>query len=117
MTKKDIQQLLSNGEHITLECKLAEKSLPKSIWETYSAFANTIGGKILLGVKEQKEEQDPAKRFIINGVSNESQIVKDFWNTIHSNKVSANILYDHDVKMVEFDGKMLVGKHLCLKTI
>ncbi len=55
------------GERVTLECKLAKAEVPKSVWDTYSAFANTIGGIILLGVEEHKKEADPAKRFEIVG--------------------------------------------------
>ncbi len=49
MTAHDIHKLLAEGERLTLECKKAQKTLPQSLWETYSAFANTAGGTILLG--------------------------------------------------------------------
>ena len=41
-------------ECVTLECKRAKTEVPKSVWETYSAFANTIGGTILLGIENIK---------------------------------------------------------------
>ena len=46
---QDIHKLLSEGERVTLECKKATKGVPNSLWDTYSAFANTYGGTILLG--------------------------------------------------------------------
>lgn len=49
MTKNiDIFNILSGGERVTLECKKATKGVPVSLWDTYSAFANTYGGIILL---------------------------------------------------------------------
>ena len=52
MDKKTIKEALLKGERVTLECKKAKSEVPKELWNTYSAFANTIGGLILLGVEE-----------------------------------------------------------------
>lgn len=57
MDIKDIETLLSTGERINFEVKKGEKNIPKSVWETYSAFANTIGGYILLGISENKGQE------------------------------------------------------------
>ena len=43
----NIYEILSGGERVTLECKKATKGVPTSLWDTYSAFANTYGGTIL----------------------------------------------------------------------
>lgn len=42
----------SDKESQTLEFKTVDKGLPLSLYETYSSFANTKGGTIVLGVKE-----------------------------------------------------------------
>ena len=65
MDKSDILDYLKVGELITFECKKAENAIPKSVWETYSSFANTIGGTIILGIKENRNEGDVEKRFEI----------------------------------------------------
>lgn len=57
MTETEIKQMLAQGERLTLECKKAKTELPKSVWESYSAFANTIGGYILLGIDENKKKR------------------------------------------------------------
>ena len=51
MNENGIKEMLLNGECVTLECKRAKSEVPKSVWETYSTFANSIGGVILLGIE------------------------------------------------------------------
>ena len=58
MDEKTIKEALRKGERVTLECKRAKAEVPKSVWATYSAFANTIGGLILLGVNEDMQEKE-----------------------------------------------------------
>ena len=46
-------------ESVDLECKLAagrdgKGALPEDFWPTYSSFANTEGGIVLLGVREKQ---------------------------------------------------------------
>ena len=94
MDEKTIKETLLKGERVTLECKKAKAEVPKSIWQTYSAFANTIGGMILLGVDENMQEKDIQKRYQIIGVDEPRKIVTDFWNTLNSDKVNENILVD-----------------------
>lgn len=92
-----------------VECKKAENSVPKSVYETYSAFANTNGGYIILGVKEDKTKPLLEERFIIQGISNPEIQKEDFWNTINGNKVNVNIMKDEDVFIVdEGDIKLLI---------
>ena len=87
------------------ECKLAAHGLPESIWETYSSFANTEGGTILLGVREKDG------CFTVQGLTDQ-QIVKyqkDFWNTLNNRqKVSRNVLLNHHVSIVEIDKKRIL---------
>ena len=112
MTKQEIIETLQKGERQTLETKLAKTELPKSIWETYSAFSNTVGGTILLGVEENRKATNLAERFSIVGVENAQKILTDFWNTINSTKVSENILQEDDTEIVEVDGKNLIAIHV-----
>lgn len=105
---KEIKKLLLVGEKVNMECKEAKNRMPKSAYETYSSFANTDGGCIILGVEEDKTTRIPEKRFIIHGVQDAQKVVEDFWNTINGNKVNVNILIDRDVYIVEEDNVKLI---------
>lgn len=89
------------GERLTLECKKAEGQLPKSVWETYSSFANTVGGTILLGISENLSETNPEKRFEVTGVADPKKMKKDLFDTLNSNKVNRNILTDSDAEIID----------------
>lgn len=66
-------------ENNRLEAKAAAVGLPKSLWATYSAFANTNGGIILLGVTEDAQHQ-----LHVEGVNDADALVIDFWNIINN---------------------------------
>ena len=83
-TETEISNLLRYGERVSLECKEAAGGLPKSVWETYSAFANTDGGVILLGIRENFAETDFDKHFTVSGVGNPARMIKEFWDTVNS---------------------------------
>ena len=91
-------------ENNRLEAKAAAVGLPKSLWATYSAFANTNGGIILLGVTEDAQHQ-----LHVEGVNDADALVIDFWNIINNqSKISINVLNDKHVIVREFDGKKII---------
>ena len=47
---------IESRETVHFEAKLARGGLPRSLWETYSAFANSDGGEILLGIEERPDK-------------------------------------------------------------
>lgn len=109
VSPENLKDLLRYGEHLTLECKKAENKIPHSVWETYSAFANTVGGTILFGIEELRKEKDPAKRFSILNIENPQARLKEFWDTINNpSKVNINILRDADVGTCTVEGKTII---------
>ena len=96
-----IEQLTAGQESDDLEFKTAKGGFPGSFWETYSAFANTNGGTIILGVVEN------ASGLILQGIDDSmvEKYKKEFWSTVNNrNNISVNILTNNDVQETEYDG-------------
>jgi len=95
---KSLAELLQEHEDCDLEAKTAggrdgRGEVPRSVWESYSAMANTRGGVILLGVKE-----DANGTLIPVGLQDIARVHKAFWDNINNREiVSANLLSEEDV--------------------
>lgn len=82
-TKRYIKQLISGSENSEIEFKSAKGGLPESFWETFSAFANTNGGIIVLGIKEKNGV------FYPDGFDKQQlqTYKKRFWDCAHNKKL------------------------------
>lgn len=104
-TLEDIQSL---KESYNVECKLAsgrtgEGELPEDFWLTYSAFANTHGGIVILGVREI------ADKFKLEGILRPEKLIKDLFNQLNNRqKVSINLLKENDVIESVIDQKKII---------
>lgn len=99
----DLSKLEQYKETNRIEAKRATGGLPRSLWETYSAFANSDGGVILLGVAESKKD----KSLYPVQLPDPWRLVAQFWETL-PRAVNKNILKKTDVTVEEVDGKEIV---------
>lgn len=103
-----LDDIASLSEAVDLECKLAagkdgKGQLPTDFWPTYSAFANTHGGVILLGIKEKQQH------FSLHGISDPQRIITALFNHLNNRqKVSANLLTEQDVEVIVIEGRSLI---------
>ncbi len=100
MTELELIKRLQDIEWEDFEVKEAAWALPKNIWDTVSAFSNTAGGWIVLGVKQS------GKKFEIEGVLNPEKIEQDFTTTLRSDKFNVKITCAS--KKYNFDDKILI---------
>ncbi len=102
--RDNAQWLMAQTEGRDFEAKRAEgKSgrgdVPSSFFETYSAFANTEGGIVLLGVHERED-----RSLEVVGIADVERVRKALWDSLNNpQKVSVNLLSDEDVEVVDVD--------------
>ena len=106
--KSYIHSLCRIGEGKEIEFKSAKGGFPASLWETYSAFANTDGGIIVLGISEKNG------KFYPDGLTEDqaTKYKKTLWDGLNNkNTVSINLLSDKDVIQAEYeDSNILIVK-------
>ncbi|MBD5182156.1 MAG: winged helix-turn-helix transcriptional regulator [Bacteroidales bacterium] len=100
-----LDMLATYKENSLLEVKSARGGLPNSLWESYSAFANSEGGVIVLGVKENSKDGS----LYVEGLDDVHKLLKDFWNMVNNRqKVSCNILTDSMAVPDKLEGKDVI---------
>lgn len=98
-------ELLVLREEADFEAKAAQGrdgrgELPHSVWETYSAMANTGGGRILLGARERKDGS-----LVLQGIADSQRVRKALWDGLNNRQVvSHNLLANDDVEVLAVDG-------------
>ena len=105
MTQDELIKKIKDIEWDDFEVKEAATALPKNIWETVSAFANTSGGWIVLGVKQMGE------KFSISGVQNGEKIESDFLNIIRSRQ-KLNQLIAVKLKKYRIGNKLILAFYI-----
>ena len=93
------------NEYFEIEYKSGKDGFPKELWKSYSAFANTNTGIIVIGVQDKKGILN------IEGLSGEQIELykKQFWNDCNNpNTVSRNLLSNDDVRVISIKNKKLL---------
>ncbi len=101
MTEQEIIDLLSQHEWKDVEFKEAKTAVPKSAYESVSAFANTEGGHLVFGVKKDGVD------FEVVGVVDVDRIQNDFITTLRQ-KDKINQIINVEEKLLSIESKDLL---------
>lgn len=98
----DLTNILDRREDDHLEAKSAKGGFPDSFWESYSAFANSDGGVILLGVEERSDHT----LYMQDGLADAEKMKDSFWKMVNNRqKISHNIVTNSMVYVAKLEGK------------
>lgn len=98
------EKLPQEDEH--LEYKESSKSFPKDAWKSISAFENTDGGILILGIEEHDKTNH---KFRVSGVKNVQQVLDDFWaNNNNPLKISYSTITNEDVQTVDVGSNKII---------
>jgi ATP-dependent DNA helicase RecG len=97
-----LRERLRVPEDLELEFKAARGGLPKSLWPTVSAFANTIGGWVILGV----DERPP---FEVVGIADPSSMLQSFYDQMRNpQKISQPVCGAMDASIEQTNGTSII---------
>ncbi|MDR1322723.1 MAG: putative DNA binding domain-containing protein [Gracilibacteraceae bacterium] len=102
--KAKLEQLLRDGEGLTIEFKRCTDELPRTVYETVCSFSNRYGGYILLGVEDDGT---------VTGVSPDAvqKIKKNFSTSLNNPQRFAPTLFI-GLEEAELDGKTILWCHI-----
>ncbi len=104
MNKRELIEKLQDIEWEDFEVKEAKSEVPKSAWESVSAFSNTAGGWLVFGVKKTGKEYE------ISGVNNSEKISQDFLGILRGNKFNKKL--NAKCKKYTFNGKNILAFYI-----
>jgi ATP-dependent DNA helicase RecG len=104
MKKQELIEKLHDLEWEDFEVKESRSDVPKSAWETVSAFSNTSGGWLVFGVKKS------GRNYEILGVENPEKIEQDFLTSLRGSKFNKAILAKS--KKHVFGGKTILAFYI-----
>ena len=103
MDTQDILSALAVGEDKDWEFKSAKGGIPGSLWDTYSAMANTDGGTIMLGIKEHQ------RQFEVQGLEDPKKTEKELWDLLNDRgKINQNLLTKNDLQIKMINGRSVL---------
>ena len=104
MDQKELFDRLEELEWEDFEVKAAKTSIPRSSFETVSAFSNTNGGWLVFGISQVD------KTFKISGVEDAEKIEQDFITVLRGDKFNQKIRV-RSIKY-NFDGKIVLAFYI-----
>lgn len=108
MIFKTLEDILRLKESKDIEFKKAKNTFPEDAWKTYSAFANTSGGYLILGVSEDNDGQP-----VLTGVKDPKRVLDTFCSTLsNKNKVSLNLFQNDYIKESTIDNHSVISIYI-----
>jgi predicted HTH transcriptional regulator len=105
MTKDELIAKLSDLEWEDFEVKEAKGEVPKSAWETVSAFSNTAGGWLVFGVKQT------GPTFEVVKMTNPEKIEQDFLGVLRGAQ-KFNTLINPTCARYEMEGEVVLAFYI-----